>query len=119
MSGRFIGSRLGLSAKHAELHLALAGGPKRRTSPSSRKRRSTSVRCTIDAQTFTGKVFQFLKAPLGHVAEDVQAPRSAWWQPRRVVEVFDAFLKHRVGAARMRCHGDLHLGQFLYTARTS
>jgi maltose alpha-D-glucosyltransferase/alpha-amylase len=35
----------------------------------------------------------------------------------RVVAVFETFLKRRVGAVRMRCHGDLHLGQFLYTGK--
>src|SRR5262249_13378074 len=30
---------------------------------------------------------------------------------------FETFLKRRVAAVRIRCHGDLHLGQFLYTGK--
>jgi maltose alpha-D-glucosyltransferase/alpha-amylase len=34
-----------------------------------------------------------------------------------IVSRFDAFLRCRTSVVRMRCHGDLHLGQVLYTGK--
>ena len=66
----------------------------------------------------TGRVFRLLKArapglpePLCAEAQELMASHD------RVVQVFDAFLSQRVGAVRIRCHGHLHLGQFLYTGK--
>ena len=38
-------------------------------------------------------------------------------QHDRILALFDAFLKRKVASVRMRCHGDLHLGQVLYTGK--
>jgi maltose alpha-D-glucosyltransferase/alpha-amylase len=36
-------------------------------------------------------------------------------QPERIESRFEAFLKQKISVARIRCHGNLHLGQILYT----
>ncbi len=36
-------------------------------------------------------------------------------QPERIESRFEAFLKQKISVVRIRCHGNLHLGQILYT----
>jgi maltose alpha-D-glucosyltransferase/alpha-amylase len=98
--------------------LALAGGPE--TPEFALEPYSTLYQRSMyqSMRNVTGKVFRLLKARAATLPEDVQAPAHRLMASHdKVVAVFDTFLRRRVGAARMRCHGDLHLGQFLYTGK--
>jgi maltose alpha-D-glucosyltransferase / alpha-amylase len=52
-----------------------------------------------------------LPGPLGALAEKVLASEA------EILQVFWAVVERKVDATRIRCHGDLHLGQVLYTGK--
>jgi maltose alpha-D-glucosyltransferase/alpha-amylase len=65
-----------------------------------------------------GKVFRLLKARAPSLPEDArELVQKLLDNGDRIGKLFDAFLKQRVAAVRIRCHGDLHLGRFLYTGK--
>ena len=61
-----------------------------------------------------GAVMRQVDARLGALPKDVRkiAERLPGYQAR-ITDCFEAFLKRRITAVRMRTHGDLHLGQIL------
>src|SRR5258708_39980245 len=66
----------------------------------------------------TGKVFRLPKAKTADMAEPLRVEaQELGASHNQVVQVFEAFRRQRVGAVRVRCHGHLHLGQFLYTGK--
>jgi maltose alpha-D-glucosyltransferase/alpha-amylase len=111
-AARLIGRRTG------ELHLALASDP---DNPDfALEPYSTLYQRSMyqSMRNITGKVFRLLKSRLNGLPPDVRdAAQRLFANHDRIVGNFETFLKRRVSAARMRCHGDLHLGQFLYTGK--
>jgi maltose alpha-D-glucosyltransferase/alpha-amylase len=61
-----------------------------------------------------GAVMRQVDARLGVLPKDIRslAERLPGYQAR-IADCFEAFLKRRITAVRMRTHGDLHLGQIL------
>jgi maltose alpha-D-glucosyltransferase/alpha-amylase len=48
-------------------------------------------------------------------AESAQSAARILAHPERIETRFEAFLKQKMSVSRIRCHGNLHLGQILYT----
>jgi len=118
MIGAYLDAARLLGRRTAELHLALVSGPENAefsTEPySSHYQRSMYQ----SMRNVTGKVFRVLKARSPAFPQELrEAADRLLASHDRVVGVFEAFLKRRIGAVRMRCHGDLHLGQFLFTGK--
>jgi maltose alpha-D-glucosyltransferase / alpha-amylase len=67
-------------------------------------------------RTLTGRVFQLLRKNIKSVPEahSAEAGRILGLE-KAVLERFRAVTERKITAQRIRCHGDLHLGQFLYT----
>jgi maltose alpha-D-glucosyltransferase / alpha-amylase len=67
-------------------------------------------------RTLTARVFQLLRKNIRSVPEalSVEAGRILGME-KRVLDRFRAVTERKITAQRIRCHGDLHLGQFLYT----
>jgi maltose alpha-D-glucosyltransferase / alpha-amylase len=67
-------------------------------------------------RTLTGRVFQLLKKNLKSVPEALSDEAGqALGMEKAVLERFRSVTERKITAQRIRCHGDLHLGQFLYT----
>jgi maltose alpha-D-glucosyltransferase/alpha-amylase len=65
-----------------------------------------------------GQVMRMLNGRLSVLPEAVRAQAQAILANQNLIEArFDAFLKHRLSVMRLRTHGDLHLGQVLYTGK--
>ena len=111
-SARLLGERT------AGLHLALAGDSEdpefapETIPPHYQRSLYQSVR------SLASKTFQTLREQQPSLPQTVQieAERAPELE-RRVVEALQKFLEQRVSFQRIRCHGDYHLGQVLYTGR--
>jgi maltose alpha-D-glucosyltransferase/alpha-amylase len=118
MIGAYLDAARLLGRRTAELHLALMGGSD--TPDFAAEPYSTLYQRSMyqSMRNVTGRVFRLLKAktpglpePLCAEAQELMARHD------QVVQVFETFLRQRVRAVRIRCHGHLHLGQFLYTGK--
>lgn len=117
MSG-YIDMARTMGQRVAELHLALL---------------SDSYDRDFKPEPFSGlyqrSVYQSMRNLLGRVMRllDARAGRLPPLLQRAVADTiahqgtiasrFETFLTHRFSIVRMRCHGDLHLGQMLYTGK--
>jgi maltose alpha-D-glucosyltransferase/alpha-amylase len=98
----------------AELHLALISDthdPEFAPEPYTNLYQRSAYQSMRNLQ---GAVMRQLDARLAALPKDVRrlAERLPGYQAR-ITDCFQAFLKRRVTAVRMRTHGDLHLGQIL------
>ena len=65
-----------------------------------------------------GQVMRTLSSRLSVLPDVLRAQAQAIFaNQNQIVARFDAFLKRRLTVVRMRTHGDLHLGQVLYTGK--
>jgi len=111
-AARLMGNRL------AELHLALASTA---DDPDFTPEPYTALyqRSTFQSmQNLLSRVIRTLNSRASVLPKDLrdQAQLVASHQ-RDIAARFDAFLRCRLSVARMRIHGDLHLGQILYTGK--
>jgi maltose alpha-D-glucosyltransferase/alpha-amylase len=111
-AARLMGKRL------AELHLALvstADDPEFAPEPYS----TLYQRSTFQSmQNLLARVMRMINSRVPIVPKDLrdQAQLIASHQ-RDIAARFDAFLRCKMSVVRMRIHGDLHLGQMLYTGK--
>src|SRR5262249_11426176 len=107
-----------LGRRTAELHLALASSS---DDPDFKPEPFTSlVQRSVDQsmRNLKSRGFQLgrerVKALADPLAESVR--RGLALEPR-VLKIFHSLMERKVVAARIRCHGDFHLGQVLYTGK--
>jgi len=107
-----------LGRRVAELHLALLKGtddPEFMPEPWSAQERRAAHASMLD---LLSTVFDLLTNRLASLPDDLRAQAEAVLAGRpRVAARFDEFFKRQPQMLRMRCHGDLHLGQVLYTGK--
>jgi len=109
-SARLIGKRT------AELHVCLASEAKQpefRPEPFSKLYQRSLYQ---SMRTLTARTFPLLRQQLPALSEQVydDARKVLSLEPI-VLERFRAILSGKIDAKRIRCHGDYHLGQVLYT----
>jgi maltose alpha-D-glucosyltransferase/alpha-amylase len=117
MIGAYLEAARLLGRRTAELHLVLASGqePDFAVEPYGTLYQRSMYQ---SMRNNTGRVFRLLKAKSASLPESAKVhAETLQRQHDRILELFDVFLKRKVAAVRMRCHGDLHLGQVLYTGK--
>jgi maltose alpha-D-glucosyltransferase/alpha-amylase len=111
-AARLLGQRIG------EMHLALSSDT---SNPAFVPEAFTALyqrSVHQSMRTLADRVFPLLARRSGAVPETGRAEAERVLALRdRVHDRFAAMLQRRITARRIRCHGDLHLGQVLYTGK--
>jgi len=69
-------------------------------------------------RSFATQTLQLLRQRLAGVPEELREDAQAVLElEKAIVERFRLLRSHKFNAARIRCHGDYHLGQVLYTGK--
>ncbi|HEX2642694.1 MAG TPA: putative maltokinase, partial [Thermoanaerobaculia bacterium] len=106
-----------LGERTAELHIALAGPGARDFEPepfSELYQRSLYQ----SMRSLTKKNFRLLRQKLGALPAESREPGEAVLaEEEKVLTRFERLLDRRFTVERIRCHGDYHLGQVLYTGK--
>ncbi len=118
MIGAYLGTAQLLGRRIGELHLALAAAEE---SPSFVPEPYSTLYQRSEYQSMrnlAGQVLRTLRARLDVLPEEERRHASALLASQeRVTTRFQDYLKRRFSVARIRCHGDLHLGQILHTGK--
>ena len=102
-----------LGRRTAELHLALASDsddPRFAPEPFTTYYQRSLYQ---SMRTLTQRTFRLLRSKVRDIPQSVQVLDLE----EVIVERFRAILPPKIEAQRIRCHGDYHLGQVLYTGR--
>jgi maltose alpha-D-glucosyltransferase/alpha-amylase len=107
-----------LGRRTAELHLALASSDEDPAfapewfTPLSQRALYQSMR------NLHGAVFRMARDRLGSLSEEqAEQVRRAISREGQILKTFQAIRDRKISATRIRCHGDYHLGQVLYTGK--
>jgi maltose alpha-D-glucosyltransferase / alpha-amylase len=118
MIGAYLESAGLIGQRVAELHMALAAGhddPDFAPEPYSSMYQRSEYQ---SMRNLTGQVMRTLRARLPLLPEfERQRASEILANSEKVGERFQEYLKHHFTVARIRCHGDLHLGQVLHTGK--
>jgi maltose alpha-D-glucosyltransferase/alpha-amylase len=107
-----------LGRRTAELHLALAGETDDAAFVAEPYSKLYQRSLYQSMRNLIGRAFHQLRRRVGEL------PQAAREQARQVLDLekdllghFQFLLERRVGGQRIRCHGDYHLGQVLFTGK--
>ncbi len=116
--GSYIASARLLGQRTAELHIALASGT------DDTDFIPVPYNFTYQASLYQSlrgaavQTFQFLRERLPFLAAEMQREaRAVLDLEKTIIDRFSLFRREKIEAARIRCHGDYHLGQVLYTGK--
>jgi maltose alpha-D-glucosyltransferase/alpha-amylase len=111
-SARLLGQRTG------ELHVMLASAPddpEFAPEPFSKLYQRSLYQ---SMRSLTGHVFQLLQQRLKDLPDVLQPEAQAILERKtEILDQFRSVMEHKISAMRIRCHGDYHLGQVLYTGK--
>jgi len=112
VSARLLGERT------AELHIALASAP---DDPNFAPEQFSLIyqnSLYYAMRSFTTQILQLLRERLKELPEALQTDaQQVLDSEKNIIERFRLIRNRRISAARIRCHGDYHLGQVLYTGK--
>jgi maltose alpha-D-glucosyltransferase/alpha-amylase len=112
ISARLLGSRT------AELHVALASAPddpEFAPEPFSLIYQNSLYHAM---RSFTTQTLQLLRERLEELPEELKAnAQQILDSEKSIIERFQLIRNRKISAVRIRCHGDYHLGQVLYTGK--
>lgn len=105
-----------LGTRTAELHKVLASGTDS-TAFSAEPFTSLYQRSVYQSmRNLTGEVFRLLRKKLGLLPDELRSEAAEVVESNhKVLQVFESIRTTKIFASRIRCHGDYHLGQILYT----
>jgi maltose alpha-D-glucosyltransferase/alpha-amylase len=111
-AARLLGQRTG------ELHVALASAPEDPNfapEPFSKLYQRALYQST---RNLTGRVFQLLRGSLNKLPESLHPEaKKVLDREREIMDRFRSVSQEKISATRVRCHGDYHLGQVLWTGK--
>lgn len=109
-SARLLGQRTG------ELHAALASAPDDPAFAPEPFSKLYQRSLYQSMRSLTGQVLQLLRQNLSKVPETVRGQAEAVLAAEnRILQCFNGLARAKITAMRIRCHGDYHLGQLLFT----
>jgi maltose alpha-D-glucosyltransferase/alpha-amylase len=118
MIGNFAEPARLLGQRTGELHVALGSAPENPTfapEPFSRLYQRSLYQST---RNLTRQVFQLLRRSQGSLPETVQSEaKKVLDQEKEILDRFRSVSRKKISAMRLRCHGDYHLGQVLWTGK--
>jgi maltose alpha-D-glucosyltransferase/alpha-amylase len=107
-----------LGQRTAELHVALGSStvnPQFAPEPFSTLYQRSLYQ---SVRSLTRNVFRMLRRQLGDIEESIgPEAQSILGMEGDIIERLRAVLNHKISGHRIRCHGDYHLGQVLYTGK--
>jgi maltose alpha-D-glucosyltransferase/alpha-amylase len=116
--GPYLATAQLLGHRTAEMHIALASGLDK---PDFAPEPYTLNYQTSLYQSFRGfalRMLALLRERLPHLPEDVQKDaRAVLDAEKTIIGRYDLVRRGKIAAARIRCHGDYHLGQVLFTGK--
>jgi len=116
--GTYLETARMLGQRTAELHLVLVSAP---DGPDfAPERFSTLYQRSLyqSMRSLIIQVFQLLRLRLKHLPETLRAEAQEVLDLKtEILERLRSILERRMAAIRIRCHGDYHLGQVLYTGK--
>jgi maltose alpha-D-glucosyltransferase/alpha-amylase len=116
--GPYLVSAQLLGKRTAELHRALASAaddPDFAPEPFSLMYQNSLYHAM---RAFAIQTLQMLREGLKGLPEEVKEEAQQTLDlEKAITERFQSIRKHKISAARIRCHGDYHLGQVLYTGK--
>ena len=111
-AARLLGQRTG------ELHVALASAPEDPNfapEPFSKLYQRALYQST---RNLTGRVFQLLRQNVDKLPESLHGEaKKVLDGEREIIDRFRSVSHEKISAMRLRCHGDYHLGQVLWTGK--
>lgn len=114
--GHYLASARLLGKRTAELHLALASAiddPGFAPEPFSVANQYSLYH---HMRGFTRQVFELLRRRIGELPDEVKTEaRRVLGLEEAIISRYQNITKMKIEAMRIRCHGDYHLGQVLYT----
>ncbi|MGH2689991.1 MAG: putative maltokinase, partial [Actinomycetota bacterium] len=111
--GGYLESARLLGRRTAEMHLALASDPDNTAFGPEPFTQFYQRSLFQSMRALTIQVFQVLRGKSREIPQAVQILDLE----SEVIERFHTLLDHKIAATRIRCHGDYHLGQVLYTGK--
>jgi maltose alpha-D-glucosyltransferase/alpha-amylase len=116
--GPYLASARLLGQRSAELHLALASDsdpPAFAPEPFSKLYQRSLYQ---SMRNMSMQVFQLLKRELKKIPEPLRSSaKRVLTHKNEIIERFRSIVDQKISAVRLRCHGDFHLGQVLYTGK--
>jgi len=114
--GSYMVSAQLLGQRTAELHIALASGLENADFAPEPFTSMYQTSLYQSLRSFAMRTMQLLRERLRHLPEDQREnARQILSMEKDIVERYNLIRRQRITAARIRCHGDYHLGQVLYT----
>jgi maltose alpha-D-glucosyltransferase/alpha-amylase len=111
-AARLLGQRTG------ELHLALASAPEDPNFAPESFSKLYQRSLYQSTRNLTRRVFQLLGHTLQRLPQSLQAEaKQVLDKEGEILQCFQSVTRKKISAMRLRCHGDYHLGQVLWTGK--
>jgi maltose alpha-D-glucosyltransferase/alpha-amylase len=116
--GPYLESTRLLGQRTAELHIALASAPEKEEFSPEPFSKLYQRALYQSVRSLTGRVFSLLGQRLGDLPEAIRPKAQAVLAAKNeILDRFRSVTQRKIPAMRIRCHGDYHLGQVLYTGK--
>ncbi len=116
--GPYLVSARLLGARTAELHIALASAPDDQEFAPEQFSLIYQNSLYYSMRSFTAQIFQLLHDGLKELPEALREnAQQVLDSEKTIIDRFQLIRNRKIPAARIRCHGDYHLGQVLYTGK--
>ena len=116
--GTYIASAQLLGQRTAELHIALASGKENTEFAPVPYNLMYQTSLYQSLRGFAIQTIQLLRERLAHLPEETQKDAQAVLDMEKtIIDRYNLIRRGKINASRIRCHGDYHLGQVLFTGQ--